>query len=377
MRVLWFGTYSKGPGYPRNTVLMESLRAVGVTVAECHVPLYKGAADKVAAARGPGRTGLRTLAAWARLAARYARAERADVILVGYTGHFDLFLARALTLLRRRPLVLDAFLSPYDTVVGDRRLLAPGSLTARALFRAERAALRAADVVLTDTRANAAFMANTFRVPAGRFVPIPVGSLVQARVPVAAGRAGGGAGAAGFHAFFCGSFVPLQGVPYILDAAALAPDLEFRLVGDGPDGPVVEEEVRQRAMANVTLDRRFIPREELEARLAEAGAVLGVFGRTPKSLRVVPCKVFDGLAAGLPVVTGDGPAPAELLTDGRDALLVDRADPRSLVRALRRLRDEPGLADRLREGARKLARERFSKEALGLRLRAALKGLVS
>ena len=36
-----------------------------------------------------------------------------------------------------------------------------------------------------------------------------------------------------FRAFFCGSFVPLQGVPYILDAAAHAPDISFRIVGDG------------------------------------------------------------------------------------------------------------------------------------------------
>ncbi|MHC4339188.1 MAG: glycosyltransferase, partial [Planctomycetota bacterium] len=92
--------------------------------------------------------------------------------------------------------------------------------------------------------------------------------------------------------------------------------------------------------------------------------------------RVVPCKVYDGLAAGLPVVTGDGPGPRELLTDGRDALLVDRDDPRSLVRALRRIRDDDRLADRLRAGARELARRRFGSKAIGLRLKAALSGLV-
>ena len=32
MRILYFGTYSVGPGYPRNTVLIASLRTVGVEV---------------------------------------------------------------------------------------------------------------------------------------------------------------------------------------------------------------------------------------------------------------------------------------------------------------------------------------------------------
>ena len=384
MRVLWFGTYSVGPGYPRNTVLMESLRSVGVDVAECRAPLYSGARDKVAAVSSRGgalRYGLRTAIAWAKLAGRFYTAGPRDVVVVGYTGHLDLLLARALSVVWRRPVVLDAFLSLHDTVVGDRKLLKEQSLAARSLFKLERLALNNADLVLTDTRAHSEFMARTFAVPLRRFLPVPVGSLVRApiaRVPVPVpAHIREREERRSFTAFFCGSFVPLQGVPYILDAAALAPDIRFHIVGDGPDGPEVEREVKRRDMRNVVLDRRFISREELELRLAQADAVLGVFGDTPKSLRVVPCKVYDGLAAGLPVVTGSGPGPDELVTDGRDALLADRRDPASLVAALRRLRDEEGLSDKLREGARQLARRRFGREAIGLRLRGALQELVS
>ncbi len=381
MRVLWFGTYSTGPGYPRTAVLVDGLRAAGVEVKECHVPLFDGAASKVKAVRRPLGVALRTALAWARLALRVHRAGPRDAVVVGYTGHADIHLARALSVIGRRPVVLDAFLSPWDTVVNDRRLVAKGSLRARALFALERSALRIADLVLTDTAAHADFMAATFRVERSRFVPVPVGSLVRARarapVPVGVGMGHGeGEEARAFTAFFCGSFVPLQGVPFILDAAARAPEIRFVLAGDGPDGPEVEREVRARALPNLTLERRFIPREELEERLAAADAVLGVFGSTEKSLRVVPCKVYDGLAAGLPVVTGDGPGPRELLRDGENALLVDRRSPDSLVRALRRLRDEPDLPDRLRTGARRLARERFSPEAIGLRLKAALSRVV-
>jgi glycosyltransferase involved in cell wall biosynthesis len=373
VRVLWFGTYSVGTGYPRNTVMIEALRSVSVDVVECHAPLFSGARDKVAAAStasGLVRFGAKALFSWARLAAKYFRAGPRDVVVVGYTGHVDVFLARALSVAWRTPVVLDAFLSPYDTIVGDRALLDERSLAARALFRLERLALRNADLILTDTRAHSEFMARVFGMPRRRFLSVPVGSLVHevARKPVTVPAGAGGEERRPFTAFFCGSFVPLQGVPYILDAAARAPDISFHIVGDGPDGPVVSEEVERRAMANVRLDRRFIPREELESRLARADAVLGVFGNTPKSRRVVPCKVYDGLAAGLPVVTGGGPAPEDLLTDGSDALLVDRDDPASLVRALRRLRDEPGLAERLRRGARGLARRRFSPEAIGARL---------
>ncbi len=390
MRVLWFGTYSVGGGYPRNTVLIESLRAVGVEVRECHVPLFGGAQDKVAAARSLGalmKTGLRAVGAWVRLAFRFYRAGRRDIVVVGYTGHADVYLARLLSIVWRKPVVLDAFLSPYDTVVFDRGIVASNTRAARTLFHLERGALRLSDLVLTDTTAHSDHMASLFSVPRSRFVSIPVGSLVkrparrlaEARVPVAVGVAGGGVddeSSRPFRAFFCGSFVPLQGVDYILDAAARAPDIEFALVGDGPDGARVERDVAARNLPNVRFERTFIARDELERRLAEADAVLGVFGKTAKSPRVVPCKVYDGLAAGLPVVTGGGAGPAEWLHDGQDSLLVSRDDPAELVRALRRLRDEPGLAPRLRAGARRAARERFSRRAIGQRLLEALQRVV-
>ncbi|MDH3593047.1 MAG: hypothetical protein OER88_14265, partial [Planctomycetota bacterium] len=300
MRVLWFGTYSRGGGYPRNTVLIESLRAVGVEVCECHAPLFSGAHDKVAAVRSLtslARTGVRTAWAWAKLSAGFFRAGPRDVVVVGYTGHADIYLARALSIAWRRPIVLDAFLSPYDTAVHDRAIIAKASLAARALYTVERGALRIADLVLTDTGAHADYMAALFGVPRSRFIALPVGSLVtrpvraRKRVAVTAGGGGADSDTPPFTAFFCGSFVPLQGLPYILDAAVAAPDLRFSIVGDGPDGATVAAEVSARGLQNVAFERRFIPRDELERRLAGADAVLGVFGRTAKSPRVVPCKV--------------------------------------------------------------------------------------
>ena len=46
---------------------------------------------------------------------------RYDVLLVGYPGHLDPFLARLLAWFRRRPLV-SMPMSLYDTIVGDRAL---------------------------------------------------------------------------------------------------------------------------------------------------------------------------------------------------------------------------------------------------------------
>ena len=369
MKVLYFGTYSTGGGYPRNTVIMDALRGAGVEVEECHAPLFKDAREKVAAAKGAARFGLRAARAWWKLYRGYRNAPEHDLVVVGYTGHLDIQLARFLS---KKPIVLDAFLSPWDTVVNDRKLFAGESLRARALFGAERSALRKAELVLTDTHAHSDFMADTFGVDRARFHAVPVGSLT--RVPVRVGAPDVGAPRP-LRAFFCGSFVPLQGVPVILDAAAQAPDIEFEIVGDGPGAEVLEAEVAARAMPNVTLDRRFIDRDELEDRLEACDVVLGVFGEAEKTGRVVPCKVYDGLAAGKPVITGDGEAPRAMLKHGEEALLVQRGNPAAIVAALRTLEDADART-RIADGGHRAYEERFSGEAIGTLLRARFEEIV-
>jgi len=49
MRVCYFGTYDLN--YSRNRILIEGLERNGIDVVECHVPLWQGTSDKVAAAR--------------------------------------------------------------------------------------------------------------------------------------------------------------------------------------------------------------------------------------------------------------------------------------------------------------------------------------
>ena len=64
-----------------------------------------------------------------------------------------------------------------------------------------------------------------------------------------------------------------------------------------------------------------------------------------------PLKLFDYMAAGVPIVASDLPTVREVLTDGDNALLVPPEDPRALAAAVRRLLVNPGLADRLRRTA--------------------------
>src|SRR4030095_5458226 len=92
--------------------------------------------------------------------------------------------------------------------------------------------------------------------------------------------------------------------------------------------------------------------------LKDADLSLGIFGTTGKAFRVVPNKVYEAMAAGRPVITGDSPAAREFLEDGEDCMLCGRGNPEALARAIRTIRRNPALARKLAEGGRRSFEEK-------------------
>jgi glycosyltransferase involved in cell wall biosynthesis len=60
-----------------------------------------------------------------------------------------------------------------------------------------------------------------------------------------------------------------------------------------------------------------------------------------------PMKLFEYMASGSALVATDLPSTAEIVRDGENGLLIRPSDVEALAQALRRLRDDPALSDRL------------------------------
>jgi glycosyltransferase involved in cell wall biosynthesis len=353
VRVLYFGTYERL--YPRNAQVISCLRRAGVEVVERHEPVWEGDDEKWSA--GPAAA-VRLAVAEARLLAR--RGRKADVVLVGYPGHLDLAAARRAA--RGRPVVFNPLVSLSDTLVGDRGRFGAKSLPARLLRAVDRRALRSADLVVTDTSAHAEFLAGLARLPRERFAVCFVGAEERVFRP-------GWSPEEPFTALFVGKLIPLHGVGTIVDAARLAPDVRFRVVGHGQLNHVLAGRPR-----NVDwvpwVDYEQLPRE-----FHAASCALGVFGTSGKAARVIPNKAFQALACGVPLVTADTPAARELLTD-ETAVLVPPGNPEALAEAVQGLAADPELARRLAGAGHALYRERASEDVLGRRWRALLEDLL-
>ena len=364
MKAVYFGTYRTE--YSRNRILLAGLRSAGVEVSECHEPLWGGIEDRVQAASGGWlRPGFlwRAVRAYLRLAWRGLRLPAYDVMICGYPGQFDVFLARLVCALRRRPLVWDVFMSIY-LITLERGLDKNSHFTAGLIRRVERWALRVPKRLIQDTPEYVAWLARTHGVAPERFRLVPTGADNRVFHP-AQSTAGPHAG---FTVLYYGTFIPNHGVPYIIEAARLLKGeagLRFELVGEGPELARCRALVESYGLQDQVIFLPWLEPSALVERMAGADLCLGAFGQTPQSLMTVQNKIYEGLAAARPVVSGDSPAARAALRHGECAWLCDRDHPESLAAAIRTLRADPALRQKMAENGAKLFCEHYSVEKLG------------
>ncbi len=346
MHILFFGTYDERT-HPRVRVLREGLAEHGHHTEACNVPLAFGTDMRVEVARRPWRAVIlaaRIASCWARLLWR-ARGARPDVVVVGYLGHFDVHLARLR--FRRSVVVLDHLVGLGDTI-RDRGLDGPSRI-GRALDAVDRAALRAADVVVVDTCEQAAVLPG--RHPREAIV-VAVGaprSWSQARRD--SGRRGP------LRVVFFGVYTPLQGAEVIGAALHSLRDVPMActMIGRGQDLDATREVVGEDPRVD-WID--WVDEARLPGVVADHDVCLGIFGAGAKARRVVPNKVYQGAAAGCAIVTSDTPPQRRVL--GTSATFVAPGDPDALAAALRRRADDPAEVTRLRASAAALADAEFA-----------------
>jgi len=316
MRVCAFGSFDKG--FDRSWILLEALEQSGAAITYCHFDLWAGHRHKTKLF--PWRWLLfagRYLAGVISISRRFFQSPRCDVLYVGYLGHVDLLFAWLLNRRRRSTLVFDPCISLYNTLVEDRQIVKAGGFAASMIRRLDMVPCRLADVVLSDTRCHGAYFENVLGVARGKVHRVFVGAgepWQRARWSPATDET--------FSVLFYAKFSPLHGITAILEAAERLADepVHFTIVGGGQ----LEEAVRQAVERPRSSQIEWLPwleRDALIARMRTCHVSLGIFGNTRKAAMVIPNKVFQALAMGVPTITRDSPAIRELLEDGVSAIL--------------------------------------------------------
>jgi glycosyltransferase involved in cell wall biosynthesis len=374
LRVCYFGTYRAG--YSRNQIMIESLRRAGVDVVECHEPLWRGIDDRVQAASGgwlrPAFLA-RVVRTYWRLIGAYRTVGDYDVMVLGYPGVLDAYLARILTWLRSRPLVLDLFMSLYLIAI-ERGLATRHPISGRLTYWLEKLACRLPDLLLKDTAEYVKWCQEVFGLDADRFRLVPTGADDRVFQPQAMEGLDDGT----CIALYYGTFIPNHGVKTIVEAARILrdePGLCFELIGDGPTRAQAMASVEEHGLENVAFVD-WVEKRDLPHKVAQADLCLGAFGTTPQSMMTVHNKIYEGLAMRKCVITGDSPAMRSTLTHGEHLWLCERADSDSLAQAILTLKRDPVLRESLADKGHQCFLDRFTIAALGEGFRGYLQELV-
>ncbi|HEV8695816.1 MAG TPA: glycosyltransferase, partial [Lysobacter sp.] len=279
LRVVLWGTCDTGK--PRVRILCEGLRANGVEVIECHADVWAGIEDKSQIKNGLRWIGLlaRILLAYPLLAWRYLRQPRHDWVLLGYPAIPDIFVIRLLAWFRGTPIALDWFLSAYDTVVMDRKLVSRRHPLSWCLYATEWLAVRLADCVFMDTRAHADRLAAVFGMPPRSIGSVWVGAETSQFQPADASH--GHSPDHTFTVLFYGQFIPLHGIPTIVEAAHLlrGEDIRWIVIGRGQESARVKAQLEHSPLPNLEWIE-WVPYARLNQWLQSADVCLGIFGNS-------------------------------------------------------------------------------------------------
>lgn len=201
--------------------------------------------------------------------------------------------------------------------------------------------------------------------PRERIVEIEWGADTARFTPEAAGDVPFSRRAGETCVVFAGSFRAWHGALHLVAAVRRlrehgCDDVTAVLLGSGPELPRVRAAAERLAGVRCLGD---VPHAAMPACLAAAdvgAAPFDVGAHPPLALGFYwsPLKVFEYMAAGLPVVAPRIERLGRIVRDGREGVLYEAGDPGALARALDSLRD-PLRRRRLGAAARRRAVERF------------------
>jgi len=162
---------------------------------------------------------------------------------------------------------------------------------------------------------------------------------------------------------FLGSLKPWHGIQDLLRAFVLlhrrSPSCRLLIVGDGPLRPAVEEVCRSEGLTDVVQVTGDVDYARVPGFLARMDVAVAPYPRL-SNFYFSPLKVYEYMAAGVPIVASAIGQVTEVLSHRKTALLHPPGSVGKMVAHLEELRDRPRLRARLARAARRLAVKRFT-----------------
>jgi len=172
-----------------------------------------------------------------------------------------------------------------------------------------------------------------------------------------------------FVCSYVGTIGMAHGLDVVPDAAKILKDkgrqdIGFVLVGDGARRVELQRRARELGLDEIVTFAGRCAKEDMPAVLASSDACLIHLRKTALFATVIPSKIFETMAMGRPIIMGvDGEARG-IVAEAQAGIDMEPGSAESLVAAVERLADDPGLAEDLGRYARDYVREHYNRDVL-------------
>ncbi|AHB47213.1 glycosyl transferase [Hyphomicrobium nitrativorans NL23] len=163
------------------------------------------------------------------------------------------------------------------------------------------------------------------------------------------------------HFAYVGKITVDRGIREVVDALPRIDKAQVILDLAGAFDPAaLREEIERMPGWRHVLDRGWVGREDIARMLGGARAGLVVLHPRENYLYSYPIKLFEYMAAGLPVIVSDFPLWRHLIGDARCGLFVDPRDPAAIAQAMAWILDNPDEAEAMGERGRLAVEDEYN-----------------
>ncbi len=170
-----------------------------------------------------------------------------------------------------------------------------------------------------------------------------------------------------FTVGFVGSLKPWHGLPVLVEAFAMLhqeiPNTRLLIVGDGTERSDLVANLSARGLSEASLLTGAVPPDEVPGLIASMDVAVAPYPLQSK-FYFSPLKVYEYMAAGVPVVASEIGQLGELIQDGINGILFPPGDAIALAEKLKHLYWQPQLRSSLGKAGRSTVLQNYTWDAI-------------
>jgi len=293
----------------------------------------------------------------AEIAKNWKEIKKTDAIYVGYPGHFDVLIAWPIAKLLKKKLIFNPLVIFYTGFTEEQGILKKNSLLGKVSKWGESFIYGLCDIVFADTPLQEKFLIDVLKLSKDKIRLLPIGADDEYYRATPYTNVSNK-----INVIYYGLYSPIHGVDHIIEAANILKkdrDIIFTFVGNGNTFKRNYAKAKEYGLTNCTFYHNT-PLNEHPGIIEKGDIFLGFLEKHPSVDRIIPNKIYQGLALNKVVLTADAPVVRSLFTHKVNMYFCKPADPAELVNSLLELKKNPQLRKNIAETGYKLFKNNFT-----------------